>query len=347
VGNTRQGTAVWFTGLRKAELRSEEVEPAGDDGIVVTTTVSLVSSGTEMTVYHGEVASWSEVDIPSAAGELPFPIKFAYQAVGRVEEAGAGTPFSVGDSVFVYHPHQDVFRIDASGAPTDDLSSGFSLAVPLPPDLSPDRAAFANLFSVSYNALLDAPVRIGDVVVVSGLGVVGMFAALLARRTAGRLILVDPLPGRRARAEWIGADAVVDPADAAAAVAELSGGRGADIAIEASGAAPALQMALEATGQEGTIVVVSYFGNRPVTLSLAPEFHLRRQRIVSSQVALVGSGLQPRWDADRRMAMALELLREIDVSRLVTQRIPFAEAPRAYEQIDRRPDETLAVLLDY
>jgi 2-desacetyl-2-hydroxyethyl bacteriochlorophyllide A dehydrogenase len=338
---------VWFSAERRAELREERVEPAGEDGIVVRATVSLVSAGTEMTVYRGEVATWSEIDIPSTAGELPFPIKFAYQVVGQVEEAGERTPFAVGDTVFVYHPHQDRFRLEAAGAQTDDLSSGFSLAVPVPADLPHANAAFANLFSVAYNALLDVPVRIGDVAVVFGLGVIGLFAAQLARRTAGRLILVDPIEERRARADWIGADAVVAPADAAAAVQELSAGRGADVAIEASGAGAALQTAVDVTGGEGTITVISYYGKRPVTLRLSPEFHLRRQRIVSSQVALVGSGLQPRWDAERRMATAMELLREVDIERLVTQRVPFAEAPRAYELIDQHPESTLGVLLEY
>jgi hypothetical protein len=94
-------------------------------------------------------------------------------------------------------------------------------------------------------------------------------------------------------------------------------------------------------------VVISYYGNREVTLRLSPEFHVRRQRIVSSQVGSVGSGLQPRWDAGRRMAVAMEELTSFDIETLVSHRLPFTDAPLAYEQIDTRPDESLGVLLQY
>ena len=65
--------------------------------------------------------------------------------------------------------------------------------------------------------MLDVPVRLGDAVVVYGQGVVGSFCAQLARRTAGVLLVVDPIEARRRIAlEW-GADVAVAPADAPAA----------------------------------------------------------------------------------------------------------------------------------
>jgi threonine dehydrogenase-like Zn-dependent dehydrogenase len=224
---------------------------------------------------------------------------------------------------------------------------GASMVFPVPDGLPDERAAFANLFCVAYNAHLDVPVRVGDVVAVSGLGVIGTFAAHLARLTAGRLVLVDPLPERRARAAWLGADAVVAPEEAVEAIESLSDGRGADVYIEASGATSALQGAVDATGNEGTITVISYYGSRAATLRLSPEFHLRRQKIVSSMVGAIGSGLQPRWNASRRMRVAMERLRHIDVENLITHRIPFEDAASGYRAIDETPTETLGVLLEY
>jgi 2-desacetyl-2-hydroxyethyl bacteriochlorophyllide A dehydrogenase len=342
----RTARAVWFIAPRHAELREEAVPPAGDRDIVVRGLASLVSAGTEMNVYRGEAATEQEVNLPTTGGRFPFPIKFAYQVVGKVEEAGARSGYAPGDRVFVYHPHQELFRVTTGGG-EDDLLEGSSLVFPVPEGIEPWRAAFANLFCVAYNTLLDVPVRIGDVVAVSGLGVIGSFAAHLVRLTAGRLVLVDPLPERRARAAWIGADAVVDPADAPAAIAELSEGRGTDVYVEASGATPALQAAIDATGQEGTVAVLSYYGKRPAILRLSPEFHLRRQRIVSSMVGMIGSGLQPRWNAARRMGVAMERLSTIDVDALVSHRIPFDRAVDAYDLIDTRPRESLGVVLEY
>lgn len=335
--------ALWVTGCRQAELREEEVrEPSGDEALV-RAIVSLVSAGTEMNVFRGQVASFEELALPTTVGMLPSPIKFAYQVVGRVEQVGRASRFRPGDVVFANHPHQELFTLSTSTS----TEGGINLVEPVPEGLAVERAAFANLYKVACNGLLSVPVRIGDVAVVSGLGIIGMFVGFLARRTASRLILIDPLEPRRASAEWLGADAVVDPVEARLAVDELSGGRGADVHFEASGSPAALQTAIDTTGVEGQICVLSYYGSQDVTLRLSPEFHLRRQRIVGSLSGRTPAEIAPRWDASRRMKLAMRELGHIDVGRLVSHRLPFADAPRAYALIDREPAETLGVLLDY
>jgi 2-desacetyl-2-hydroxyethyl bacteriochlorophyllide A dehydrogenase len=346
VGDGDKARAVWFAGPREAEIRDEVLSPRGEDDLLVESIASLVSPGTEMNVYRGESATPEELALPTAAGEYPFPIKFAYQSVGRVIEAGPKSGYREGDVVFAVHPHQDRFVI-TGGRTEDGLIDGAALVCPVPESLDPTAASFANLFSVAYNAMLDVPVRIGDCVAVSGLGVIGNFAAHLARLTADKLILVDPIPQRRERAAWVGADAVVGPEDLGDAVEEHTEGRGVDVFVEASGATPALQGAIDNTGQEGTIVVVSYYGNRIANLRLSPEFHLRRQRIVSSMVGVVGSGLQPRWDVARRMRVAMGRLSGLDIEQLISHRIPFERAPEAYPLIDEHPESSLGVVLEY
>jgi len=327
--------ALWFPEARRAELREEPVESPGVDELLIRAICSLVSAGSELNVYRGEAVSTEEIGLPTTRGEFPFPIKFGYQVVGRVESAGTDTGHAQGDVVFCQHPHQDRFVIPAS------------LTYPVPAGLKPETAALANLCNVALNCHLDVPVRFGDCCAVSGLGVIGTLVAQLARRTAGALVLIDPLPERRALAAAVGADAVVPPEDAVEAIEGVSDGRGADVFIEASGAPAALQVALRGTGVEGTIAVISYYANRSASLVLSPEFHLRRQRIVSSMVRIVGSGLQPRWDKNRRMATAMSLVAELGAEALVTHRLPFSNAPAAYELIANRPAETLGVLLEY
>lgn len=332
---TAMGHAVWFTGPRRLEMREEALRPLQEDEVLVAALYSLVSPGTEMSIYRGEASSPEEVQVPMGAGEFPFPLKYGYQVVGRVEDAGPAAAHAAGDIVFANHPHQDRFTIPSE------------LTFAVPAELDAKAATFANLLTVALNGLLDVPVRIGDCVAVSGLGIVGTFAAHLARRTADTMVLIDPIPQRRDFARSVGADAVVNPGDAHEAISELTQGRGVDIFIEASGAAPALQNAINETGVEGTIVVLSYYANRKVALSLAPEFHARRQRIVSSMVAMVGSGLQPRWSRQRRFDVAAKALAGIDTSQMITHEFPFREARAAYELIDQQPADVLGVLLDY
>jgi len=299
--------------------------------------VSLVSAGTEMLVYRGQVGPDEETGLETCEGGFGFPIKYGYQVVGEVVAAGEGVRFPTGAVVFARHPHQDLFTMN------DDPHLLFGVPDPVPAE----RAVFANLLDVAVNCLLDVPVRFGDCVVVHGQGTVGSLCGQLARRTAGTVIVVDPVDRRREAALAWGADAAVDVADLAEAVDDLSAGRGADVSIEASGSPAALRSALATTGQEGTIAVVSYFGSREVTLRLSPEFHYRRQRVVSSQVAALGSGLQPRWTTSRRMDAVFALLAEPWLRTPISHTLDFRDAPAAYELIDRAAEPMTGVLLVY
>src|SRR5579875_1469016 len=303
--------ALWFTAARTAEILEQPVTPPGPGQVMVRAIVSLVSSGTELLIYRGEGAG--ELGLETCEGSFKFPVKYAYQVVGEVVAAGPGSSYAPGQIVFARHPHQSLFTMNSESA----------LITGVPHEMDP------------------------DCVVVFGQGTVGSLAAQLARRTAGTVVAVDPLPGRRERALSWGADLAVAPDDAAEAVAAASSGRGADIAIEASGTGAALQAAINVTGQEGTIVAVSFFGNKVIPLVLAPEFHYRRQRIISSQVSTLGAGLQPRWSLGRRDRVAFSLLAEDWLQTPVTHRLPFAAAPEAYRLLDRHPDEAIGVLLDY
>jgi threonine dehydrogenase-like Zn-dependent dehydrogenase len=290
-----------------------------------------------MQVYRGQISAETDLGLETCAGSFAFPVKYAYQVVGVVDAVGPDVPYRPGDLVFARHPHQDLFT----------MRNNPDLLFKLPSNMDPEVAIFANLADVALNALLDVPIRLGDVVVVFGQGIVGTFCGLFARKSAGKLIVVDPLADRRQRALRLGADAAVTPEDLPAVVSTLTNGRGVDVAIEASSAPPALQQAIMATGQEGTIAVVSYYGTRPVTLTLAPEFHFRRHRIVSSQVSSLGSGLQPRWSFGRRMNVVLDLLAKLPVKEMVTHHFDLADAPAAYEFVDMRANETLGVVFDY
>ena len=106
-------------------------------------------------------------------------------------------------------------------------------------------------------------------------------------------------------------------------------------------------MAIQCTGQEGTIVAVSYFGTKVVPLRLAPEFHHRRHRLASSQVSVIGSGLQPGGSLNRRSTAALQLLSGGWLVTPVTHRIPFTQAPTAYQLLDTNPDEAMSIVLTY
>ena len=333
--NSRPARALWFEGERVASLREEEVHAPGLGQVYVQALHSLVSAGSELNLYRGE-GNLPSLLLPNAAGTLPFPVKFAYQVVGRVEAAGQGS-FAPGDRVFCVHPHQERFTMQAA-AP---------FVYKLPEHLDNERASFLGMFSVALQVHLTTPTHPGDCVVVAGLGLIGTFAAYLARLSAGKLIVIDPIAARRERAKWIGADACVSPEEAPDAILRLSKGRGADLYIETSGAPAALQSAINSTGNLATICVAAWYGTRRVTLSLSPEFHLRGHRIVSVWVGELGGDAAARWDWERKMEVCSDYLSRLDVSNLISHRVPFERAPEAYSLLDKNPAEALAVMLDY
>jgi threonine dehydrogenase-like Zn-dependent dehydrogenase len=146
----------------------------------------------------------------------------------------------------------------------------------------------------------------------------------------------------------LGVDAALAPDDdLAARVREVTAGQGADVAIDASGAGAALQAAIDLVADEGTVVVVSWYGTKPVSLSLGGHFHRGRVRLRSSQVGRLDPALAPRWDHARRLALAVDLLPTLQLAEIISHRIPFAQAPAAYRLLDERPDETVQVVLTY
>jgi 2-desacetyl-2-hydroxyethyl bacteriochlorophyllide A dehydrogenase len=329
--------ALWFTAPRTATLRAETVEPPGPGEVRVETTASAVSAGTEMLVYRGEAPQDLRLDLPTFAGSYAFPIKYGYAAAGRVLDTGSGVEnLSPGDPVFVHHPHQEIFVVPAQ------------MPVRLPDDLDPVLGVFSANLETALNIVHDTPVRLGEIALIFGQGVVGILVALLLKLAgAGSVLVVDPLEERRKLALAAGADGAFAPGGLSDRVMEITGRRGADVAVETSGSGAALQSAIDAVATEGTVVVASWYGTKPVTLALGGHFHRGRVRLRSSQVGRLNPALTPRWDRLRRMDTVLGLLGRLKLGELISHRIQFEEAPEAYAMLDKRPEEALQVIFTY
>src|SRR5690242_17181320 len=103
-----QAKALWYVAPGEAELRDEAVAAAGRSEVRVRALYGAVSRGTERLVCNGRVPA-SEFDrmrAPFMGGTFPFPVKYGYAIVGRVEE---GPPLLRERMVFALHPHQDIF----------------------------------------------------------------------------------------------------------------------------------------------------------------------------------------------------------------------------------------------
>jgi 2-desacetyl-2-hydroxyethyl bacteriochlorophyllide A dehydrogenase len=328
-------TAVWFPRARAVEIRDAPLRELGPDDVRVRAVLSALSQGTERLVYRGEVDGSMALDLPTLEGSYGFPVKFGYASVGRVTGTGRDVRgIGDGDLVFALHPHQSEYVVPAS------------LVHRLPDGVTSDEGVFLANLDTAVNVVLDAHPRFGETVAVFGQGVVGLLVTQLLRRAGAQVIAIDPSQIRRDAADRCDAQTILATGDATLLHA-LTAGRGVDIAIEASGSAEALQQAIDGVAVEGTVVVCSWYGGKPVALDLGGNFHRGRVRIVSSQVGRVAAVLAPRWDRERRLGLATELLKELVLAELITHRIPFAHAAEAYDILDRGSDETVQVVLTY
>lgn len=330
--------ALWLVAPRRVELRAERVPPPGPGQVRVQAIASALSHGTEMLAYRGQIAPDTALDLPTLAGSFSFPLKYGYAAVGRVLDAGPDmAQFVPGDLVFALHPHQSVFI-----APVGVVTR-------LPPALDPLLGVFTANLETALNIVHDTPLKLGETALVFGQGVVGLLVAQLLRRAgAGRVLAVEPLIRRQALARQLGVDAVLAPGPALAAQVQVANdGRLADVAVEVSGRPEALQAAIESVMVEGTVVVGSWYGSKPVTLDLGGHFHRGRVQLRSSQVGRLNPEASARWDYARRTATVAALLPELRLAELVTHHFPLAHAAEAYALVDERPDEVVQVVLDY
>lgn len=322
---------VVFVAPGRVELTEVDAGEPGDGEVAVRTYWSGISSGTELLAYRGELDPGLVLDetIGTLSGTFTYPFPYGYSCAGVVERGAlpAGTP------VFAFHPHQD--RFVAAG---DDLVPVGALPLRL-----------ATLFPLVETALqisLDAGPVLGEVVVVTGLGAVGLLTALLLRRAGARVVGVEPRGWRRELATELGV-AACHPEGVGERVAAETGGAGAPLAVEASGNPEALVASLPLLAHEGTALIASWYGTKPVTLPLGGEFHRRRLTIRSTQVSTIPAGLSGRWTVARRRAAALALTADLPLAALATHEFPVVEAAAAFAAVDRGEEGLVHAALCY
>jgi 2-desacetyl-2-hydroxyethyl bacteriochlorophyllide A dehydrogenase len=293
--------AFWLCAPGAGEIRPIELHGPGPDEVLVRTVRSGISRGTETLAFRGIAPP----PAPFQEGAFPGPVKYGYLNVGVVEHGPAELQ---GRTVFCLYPHQTAYVVPA-GAVTV-----------VPEDVPPARALLAGTVETAVNALWDAAPLVGDRVAVVGAGMVGCCVArLLARFPGAQVTLVDIEPSRAQVAAALGTEFALPP-DATA---------GCDLVFHTSATAAGLQRSLELLAPEGTVIVLSWYGDGEVSLALGGAFHRGRLSIRSSQVGTVSPARSERRTAADRLALALELLRDPAFDVLLTGQSPFHELPEA------------------
>jgi NADPH:quinone reductase-like Zn-dependent oxidoreductase len=303
--------AFWLRAPGVGEIRPELLPEPGPGDVVVRALHSGISRGTETLVFRGEVpeSQWEIMRAPFQDGDFPGPVKYGYLGVGIVERGPADL---LGRTVFCLHPHQTVYVVPADAV------------VPVPDGVPARRAVLAGTVETAVNALWDAPPLLGDRVTVVGGGMVGCCVArLLARFPCVDVELVDVDGSRADVAARLGVP-LVAPEDAA-------GGR--DLVVHASATSAGLQLSLGLLRAEGTVLELSWYGDREVTVPLGAAFHSRRLALRASQVGTVAPARRSSRTTRDRLALALDVLRDPAFDALLTGSSSFSDLPEVMAQL--------------
>ncbi|MGV9276837.1 zinc-dependent alcohol dehydrogenase [Streptomyces griseosporeus] len=307
----RTARAFWLSSPGRGEIRETALAGPAEGGAVVRTLYSGVSRGTETLVFRGGVpaSQHAVMRAPFQEGDFPAPVKYGYLNVGVVEE---GPDDLLGRTVFCLYPHQTRYAVPVS-----------ALTV-VPERVPAGRAVLAGTVETAVNALWDAPPLVGDRIAVVGGGMIGCSVAALAARFPGvRVQLVDPDPARAKTAQALGVD-FADPEDA----------RGdCDLVVHASATEAGLARSLELLRTEGTVLELSWYGDRRVSVPLGEAFHSRRLTVRGSQVGTVSPARSGTRSYGDRLALALDLLADPVFDALVTGESGFEELPEVLPRL--------------
>jgi len=212
---------------------------------------------------------------------------------------------------------------------------------PIPHGLSDEDVVLVpDIFSTGLSGAESANIKVGDSVAVFAQGPIGLCATLGAKlRGAALIVAVDPVPARLAMARRFGADVVIDPReqDPVAAIKKLTGGRGADAAIEALGRQETFESALRAIRPGGTLSSLGVYAGKLVAPYEAIHAGLGDQRIVTT--------LCPGGKERMRRLMAMIEHRRVDLSPLVTHRFGLEHIQDAFDLFSAQREGVLKVAL--
>lgn len=326
-----KGRRVMFKGKGVVVVEEFTPDKPKPRQLLVKTVCSLISPGTETAFLTA---------LPNTPRRFPqYP---GYSNVGVVEEVGEGVKaFKPGDLVAspTHHSsHVLVYEDDA---------------LRVPGGLSAGEAAFFNLTAIALHGVRRGFIELGSSVAVVGQGLVGQLTVQLARLSGGfPVIAVDLLDGRLKVSAKHGADHTVNPTrvDAVEEVRRLTGGRGADVVIEATGNPEAIPAALDMAARFGRVVLLGSPRGMS-TVDFYTSVHRRGLTVVGAHTSARPrcESLPHRWTAMDDMNLALRLIASgrVRVRDYISLRLPVERAVEAYELLMERKEEVLGVLLHY
>jgi 2-desacetyl-2-hydroxyethyl bacteriochlorophyllide A dehydrogenase len=328
--------AVVFPEPNRVEVREMELPDVGPGQIGIRTAFSGVSQGTERWAVTGR---YGHYDLDYSAY---FPCSPGYQAAGVVEEVGADVEgLSVGDHVFTMGTHfvdpDHKYPGPCQASHAGYLVASASQVWKVDPSVDLAAASLFHVAGVSRHGVRLSHIQPGELVVVIGLGMIGQMSAQAARRVGGRVIATDLIPARVEAAAAHSADRAVDAnVEQLEDIVREERSDGADVVIDTTGDHRMFDRCLGLIRREGRITMQGYYPD-PIAIDFHPT-HLQRPLVA----------FPCGWDDEENDVIADEMKTGVlRIDPLITHRIPFREAPEAYDLVVEHPEASLGMVFDW
>ncbi len=326
--------SVLFPEPRRAELVGEPCPEPKAGELLVETTRTLISTGTESIIYTADYAPDTHWD-----RWAKFPFRPGYSHVGRVIQVGEGvTGWNIGDRVMTRAGHTSHAAVSAKSA------------VRVPEGVSDEDATWTGIGKITQVGVRAAEHALGDSVVVIGLGLLGQLVVQYVRLLGARdIIAIDTAPKRLRMAEAHGATQTLElpAAEAREAVFAATGDRGADVVYDVTGHFAVFPSALALARRFGTVVVLGDTGS-PGKQTLTPDVITRGLRIVGAHDTHAPFEETPHtlWTDRRVKELFLTYLERgwMRVGDLITHRFAPQQAQGAYDLLQRDRANVMGVV---
>lgn len=304
--------ALWHLSDINTEILDEEICSVGETDVLIKTKYSFISSGTETLVRKGLVPNElkESMKVNYMVGSFDFPIKYGYSLVGETED---------GRNVHLMHPHQDKVYAKES-----DLYT-------IPANLPLKRATLLSNMETAINAVWDAQLKGDEKVLIIGFGGIGILLALTIKLYTNINPSVMELNQDKIKK---------------AQKLDFSTNKSIfDVIFHTSASNEGLQFALDNVRKDGSVIELSWYGNKQINLLLG-NFHYNRVKLISSQVSTVSPFAPVKSYKERKDAACQILLNDV-FDEVISDEILFKDVPAYFNSLDYGNNHALATVIRY
>lgn len=222
-----------------------------------------------------------------------------------------------------------------AGAYAEYVTMPARSVVVLPAGADLRACALTEPLAVARHALIQGSYRPEELLVVVGAGPIGLLTVIAAKQMGGeRIVVSEPLAGRRAAAENVGAAHVVEPAKLVETAYKLSDGNGADVSVDCSGLPVGIASCVDATARGGRVVLAGV-GDQPYSLDIL--------RSIINEYTYIGVLGYTRAEFTETAMMIAR--GHVDVSPVISEVVPVEATPDAFSRLSEGRDTLFKILV--